>query len=163
GLFHADTRFLSRLELLLNNTQFLLLGSNVRDDNGWFTVDQTNPDIYADERIILEKDTVHVVRTIFVWRATFYQRLAVRHYGDWPVDFRLTIGFDSDFADLFEVRGLRRKRRGVSQGRVVDRSCVLLEYYALDGKPRRTTVTFDPPPTELTANVASYRFELRPR
>src|SRR5712691_10282208 len=33
GLFHADTRFISRLELLLNGTQPLLLGCNVRDDN----------------------------------------------------------------------------------------------------------------------------------
>src|SRR5437879_13881919 len=33
GLFHCDTRFLSRLELLLNGMQPLLLGCNVRDDN----------------------------------------------------------------------------------------------------------------------------------
>src|SRR5437868_11023537 len=63
GLFHADTRYLSRLELLLNGLQPLLLGSNLRDDNAWLTVDQTNPDFYRDDRIILEKDTVHVVRT----------------------------------------------------------------------------------------------------
>jgi glycogen debranching enzyme len=162
GLFHADTRFLSRLELLLNNTQFLLLGSNVRDDNGWFAVDQTNPDIYADDRIILEKDTIHIVRTIFVWRSTFYERLAVRNYGSQPVDLCLTITFSSDFADLFEVRGLRRKRRGVAQGSVVGLNRVLLDYHALDGKPRRTTLTFDPPPTELATNMASYRFDLLP-
>lgn len=33
GLFHNDTRFLSRMELLINGMQPLLLGSNVRDDN----------------------------------------------------------------------------------------------------------------------------------
>src|SRR6266480_4614909 len=94
GLFHADTRYLSRLELLLNGLQPLLLGSNLRDDNAWLTVDQTNPDFYRDDRIILEKDTVHVVRTIFLWRATAYQRLAVRNYGDRPLNLRLTIMFD---------------------------------------------------------------------
>src|SRR5258708_27593540 len=46
GLFHADTRYLSRLELLLNGLQPLLLGSNLRDDNAWLTVDQTNPAFY---------------------------------------------------------------------------------------------------------------------
>jgi hypothetical protein len=33
GLFHCDTRFLSYLEFLLNGTQPLPLGSNVRDNN----------------------------------------------------------------------------------------------------------------------------------
>ena len=48
GLFHCDTRFLSRLELLLNGMQPLLLGSNVRDDNTSLTVDLTNPDVYVE-------------------------------------------------------------------------------------------------------------------
>ena len=46
GLFNADTRYLARLELMLNQTQPLLLGSNLRDDNSALTVDLTNPDIY---------------------------------------------------------------------------------------------------------------------
>src|SRR5947209_8844101 len=68
GLFHADTRFLSRLELKVNGLQPLLLGSNLRDDNAWLVVDQTNPDIYGDDHLVLRKDTVHIVRTIFLWR-----------------------------------------------------------------------------------------------
>src|SRR5580704_14155449 len=42
GLFNHDTRFLSRLELLLGGTQPLLLGSSVRDDNVMLSVDLTN-------------------------------------------------------------------------------------------------------------------------
>src|SRR5216684_7792189 len=80
GLFHCDTRFLSRLELLLNGLQLLPLGSNLRDDNAWLTINQTNPDIYLDNHIVLQKDIVHVVRTIFLWRGTAHQRLVVRNY-----------------------------------------------------------------------------------
>jgi hypothetical protein len=43
--FYRDTRYLSALEMLLNETHSLLLGSNVRDDNSILTVDLTNPDI----------------------------------------------------------------------------------------------------------------------
>src|SRR3982750_559840 len=50
GLFNADTRHLARLEMLMNQTQPLLLGSNLRDDNSALTVDLTNPDIYDGER-----------------------------------------------------------------------------------------------------------------
>src|SRR5438552_5176003 len=65
GLFNADTRYLARLELLLDELQPLLLGSNLRDDNSALTVDPTNPDIYRDRRILLQKDTLHIVRSIF--------------------------------------------------------------------------------------------------
>jgi glycogen debranching enzyme len=75
GLFDSDTRFLSRLDLLVNGMRPLLLGSNVSDDNSLLTVDLTNPDILADERIISEKDTIHIVRSIFLWNKAAYQRI----------------------------------------------------------------------------------------
>src|SRR5215470_8384851 len=103
GLFHCDTRFLSHLELLLNGSQPLRLGSNVRDDNASLTVDLTNPDMYFENRLALPKDTVHVVRTVYLLREAAHQRFAIRNYGDAPVDLRLTFLFDSDYADLFEV------------------------------------------------------------
>lgn len=47
--------------------------------------------------------TLHIVRSIFLWRGTAYQH--------WPAKSRrplreldLTLLFDNDFADLFEVR-----------------------------------------------------------
>ena len=82
GLFHRDTRYLSRFELTVNELQPLLLGSNLRDDNSLLTVDLTNPDIFSDQRIVLEKDTLHIVRTFFLWRGTAYQRLGLRNFGD---------------------------------------------------------------------------------
>jgi glycogen debranching enzyme len=75
GLFHLDTRYLSRLELLVNGTPPLLLGSNLRDDNSALVVDLSNPDLISDQRIVLEKDSVHILRTVFLWRDTAYQRL----------------------------------------------------------------------------------------
>jgi glycogen debranching enzyme len=162
GLFHCDTRFLSHLELLLNGMQPLLLGSNVRDDNGSLTVDLTNPDTYVDNHLVLPKDTLHVVRTIFVWREAAYQRLAIRNHGERAVDLRLTLVFDSDFADLFEVRGLQRGGRGVVSRLAIGPTSTRLTYRGLDGQVRQTLLSFDPPPSELTATTASYRVNLAP-
>jgi glycogen debranching enzyme len=162
GLFHADTRFLSRLELSVNGEQPLLLGSNVRDDNTMLAVDLTNPDFYEGDRIALEKDIVHIARTIFLWRGTAYQRIALRNHGDRPIVIGLSLSFQADFADLFEVRGIERKRRGAGAGKVVAPDQVLLSYHGLDGAPRRTRLTFDPAPTTLATTAASYRVELAP-
>ena len=112
GLFNADTRYLARLELVLNDVQPLLLGSNLRDDNSGLTIDLTNPDVYRDGRIVLQKDMLHIVRTHFLWRGTAYQRIGIQNHGESAASFDVTLLFDSDFADLFEVRGEKRARRG---------------------------------------------------
>src|SRR5258707_2722740 len=162
GLFHADTRFLSRLELLLDGTQPLLLGTTLRDDNVSLSVDLTNPDIYVDDRQVLAKDTLHIVRTFFLWGGTAYQRVGVHNHGDRPVDVTLTMLFDSDFADLFEVRGMRRKRRGVARSELIGSHEAVLGYPGLDGKLRRTTLLFDPQPTRLAVTSAAYQLHLAP-
>jgi glycogen debranching enzyme len=163
GLFNCDTRYLARLEFLLDDQQPLLLGSNLRDDNSVLTVDLTNPDTHREGRIIVQKDMLHIVRTIFLWRGTAYQRIALQNYGDRPASFDLTLLFDNDFADLFEVRGERRPRRGVGSGKLLGPADVLLEYNGLDGKWRGTALHFDPRPTRLSVNVATYHLDLAPR
>ena len=162
GLFHNDTRHLSRLEFLVNGAPPLLLGSTLRDDNSAFFIDLTNPDLMDGQRIVLEKDRIHIQRTIFLWRDTAYQRLGVRNYGDHPTDLRLAILFDNDFADLFEVRGAHRDRRGVATAELQGADRVLLLYKGLDNELRRTALTFDPPPDRLTQNAAIYRIALAP-
>src|SRR3954462_10803115 len=129
GLFNADTRYLARLELTLDEVQPLLLGSSLRDDNSGLTVDLTNPDIYEQGRLVLPKDVLHIVRTIFLWRGTAYQRIGVQNHGDTPASFDLTLTFDNDFADLFEVRGQTRPRRGIGSNKLLGPSDVALEYH----------------------------------
>ena len=88
GLFHADTRYLARLQLVFDDVQPLLLGSNLRDDNSSLTVDLTNPDVYRQGRLVLQKDMLHIVRTIFLWRGTAYQRIGLQNHGDRPRELR---------------------------------------------------------------------------
>ena len=163
GLFNADTRYLARLELVLDEVQPLLLGSNLRDDNSALTVDLTNPDIYRGDRIVLQKDMLHIVRTIFLWRGTAYQRIGLQNHGDRPASFDLTLLFDNDFADLFEVRGERRPRRGIGSSKLLGPADVAFEYNGLDGKSRVTALHFDPRPTRLAVNAATYHLDLAPR
>lgn len=163
GLFNCDTRYLARLELCLDEVQPLLLGSNLRDDNSALTVDLTNPDIYRDGRIILQKDMLHIVRTIFLWRGTAYQRIGLQNHGDRPASFNVTLLFNNDFADLFEVRGERRPRRGIGSSKLVGPTDVSFEYKGIDDKWRRTALHFDPRPTRLAGNAATYHLDLAPR
>src|SRR3979411_1826020 len=163
GLFNADTRYLARLELVLDGVQPLLVGSNLRDDNSALTVDLTNPDVYSSGRIVLQKDMLHIVRTVFLWRGTAYQRIGVQNHGERPASFDLTFLFDNDFADLFEVRGEKRPRRGIGSSKVLGPTDVALDYHGLDGKQRSSTLHFEPRPTRLAVNAANYHLELAPQ
>ena len=162
GLFHADTRYLARLQLVCDDVQPLLLGSNLRDDNSSLTIDLTNPDIYRQGRLLLQKDMLHIVRTIFLWRGTAYERIGLQNHGDRRASFDLTLLFDNDFADLFEVRGEKRQRRGVGSAQLLGPADVELDYKGLDEVPRFTALHFDPRPTRLAVNAATWHFDLKP-
>ena len=162
GLFHADTRYLSHLELLISGTQPLLLGSAVRDDNLSFAVDLTNPDLYADGVIVLMKDTVHIARTIYLCDGSLRERIALSNHGPEPVRFTLSIAFSADFADIFEVRGVQRAKRGRTWTQVEAPDHVALCYTGLDGVTRTTALSFEPAPTVLVDGLARYDVALAP-
>src|SRR6201995_824558 len=163
GLFNADTRYLARLELVFEDMQPLLLGTNLRDDNSSLTIDLTTPDVYRQNRLVLPKDMLHIVRTIFLWRDTAYQRIGLQNHGERRASFDLTLLFDNDFADLFEVRGETRPRRGIAPAKLVSPADVVLDYKGIDGAPRATALHFDPRPTRLAVNSATWHLELEPQ
>ncbi len=116
GLFHRDTRYLSHLYLTIDGQRPLLLSSTVRDDNAAFTSDLTVPDLFdLGEKLVLEHDLLHLRRSRFLWNGACYERLAVRNFDERPRRIRIDITFAVDFADLFEVRGAHRLRRGTMQ------------------------------------------------
>ncbi len=162
GLFSHDTRHLSRLAFLINGQEPLILGSTLRDDNLNLRADLTNPDVHGDDGIVLLKDTVHIGRTIYIHNRMLCERSAIVNHGTDPVPLDVTIDFDSDFADLFEVRGMRRAARGFLQKEVVGKNKVILRYTGLDDKVRETALTFDPEPTELKTTGARYALTLPP-
>src|ERR1700751_1692718 len=112
GLYYQDTRFLSRLTLKLGRDRPLLLRSTVREDNAVLAVDATNPDAWRDSEIVVPRGTIHVFRSKILWDKTCHERLRIHNYGRTAVDVSFAVEFDADFADIFEVRGVRRERRG---------------------------------------------------
>ena len=112
GLYYQDTRFLSRLTLKMGKDRPLLLSSTVREDNAVMAVDATNPDVSRDGEMTIPRGTLHVFRSKVLWERTCHERLRIHNYGRAAVDFVLSMEFDADFADIFELRGTKRQRRG---------------------------------------------------
>jgi glycogen debranching enzyme len=162
GLFHNDTRHLSRLDLTLNGYAPLLLSSNIQDDNAILSADLTNPDLYDGAQLILAKDTVHVLRSKFLWQGACYERIAIRNFSEKTERISLRLAFEADFADLFEVRGHSRAGRGTQRAERRADDTVVLLYEGLDGVARETVLRFDPTPDALTLDDARFDFEIEP-
>ena len=163
GLYHEGTRFLSRLELLLGDRQPLLLSSTVRRENDLFTADLTNPDVSRDDVVVVARGEVHIFRSRVLWEGVLYERLRVTNYALQPLEIPLGLRFGADFADIFEVRGTERSRRGASSAGADGTREVRLEYEGLDDVVRVTRIVCDPRPDALTAERASFRLRLAPR
>jgi glycogen debranching enzyme len=161
GLYHDGTRYLSMFELAVERRRPLLLNSTVLRDNV-LHVDLANPDL-PDRPEPLVRDSVHLFVQSLLWDHAWHARLQLHNYALHAVDVELSLLFEADFADVFEVRGVHRLRRGALRPPVIDRDAVTLSYDGLDGVVRATRLAFDPVPASLTAGRASYRLPLAPQ
>ena len=104
GLFHHDTRFLSRLHFTLEGHRPMVLSSTVQHDNVMLDVDLTNPDLFdAEGRLALAKDSFHVARAKFLWQAGCYELFTVTSYSESRRKLRLA------FRNLSRLYGFRQR------------------------------------------------------
>ncbi len=140
GIFHNETRHLSRLELKLCGVRPLLLSSTIREDNVVFAADLTNPDLQTSTGDELPRGTLHIYRTKFLADGVCYDRITLHNYGQAAIDVELSLEFDADFSDIFEVRGEKRASGGEILPQDIRRSSVTLNYEGLDQVRRSTRI-----------------------
>jgi glycogen debranching enzyme len=162
GLYHRDTRFLSQLELRLNGHRPLLLSSTPVEDNSLLPVDLANTDSIGADGAPLNRELIWLSRRQFIWQAAYYELLLLRNFDLHRHVVALSIRFSADFADIFEVRGQQRARRGQYAAQVASPECVVLHYTALDGVECVTTLCFTPLPAGLDQNCATFLLPLEP-
>jgi glycogen debranching enzyme len=126
-------------------------------------VNLTNPDLEVHGgAIVLARNSIQIERSWVLDRAQMFHRVTVRSYAPAPVAMELDFAYGADFADMFEVRGTKRLRRGEFFPPAVNGGSVRLSYRGLDGITRFTEVLFDPPPPTLGIHEASYLLNLQP-
>jgi glycogen debranching enzyme len=163
GLYHEGTRYLSRLMVLLEDHHLIFLGSSVPGGNGQLAVVLTNADMLEGGAVRLRFGTLNIVVRTLLWRGVGYQRVRVKNHGLAPIKSWMSIRFGADYADIFEVRGVKRAARGRDIDADVSRDRVVLGYEGLDGVVRRTTLQFTPQPAQLICESAHYEISLGPQ
>jgi glycogen debranching enzyme len=164
GIFHQDTRYLSRLGMILNENQRpLLLNSTILEDNSLLTADLTNPDLYENDNLLAPEGTMHIFRSKLIWQGVCREHLRIVNYGNKAIKIPIAYEFDADYSDIFEVRGAKRLAKGKClPGKVTDHA-IILAYQGLDGKKRTTRVEFSDAKAELTDKEIRFDVSLQPQ
>ena len=163
GLYHRETRHLSKLVLRFEDRPLELLSSTLKNKNSFFAVDLTNLDLSADGRVELARGSIHFFRSKFIWQGVCYERLRIMNFASSKVSLSLSYEYAADFVDIFEVRGSKRERRGRQQEPSVSSACVQFAYCGLDEVMRETRLTFYPQPSRISAESAYFEMEVQPR
>ena len=141
----------------------LLLSSTIRKARPLLTADLTTPEVTGEDGgVVLPQGVLHVFRTKFLWLGTCHERLQVSNYGQTRLRTALTMHVDADFADIFEVRGTPRPRRGQRLPDRIHRGRVVLSYRGLDDVVRRTTIACSPSPASIVERTLTLPIDLGP-
>ncbi|MBX3502515.1 MAG: amylo-alpha-1,6-glucosidase [Alphaproteobacteria bacterium] len=149
GLFHHDTRHLARLDLTIDGEPPGTTRTRPSEDNTLLLT-------------ALRHRQIALSRIRFVWQDCLHERLRLRNAGAAAHRVTLDLAFAADFADLFEVRGHDRARRGETLPASIAADHVVLAYRGLDGRMRTTRLAFDPPPLRLVESGARFELDLAP-
>ena len=163
GIFHGDTRYISRMELSINGHRPMLLSSSPREDNQMLMVDLTNPDFSLPDGSIVMRGTIHILRSKFLWQSACHEKIKLVNFGMDPVDFTVDFKFNADFIDIFEVRGMHREKKGKKHPPEEKGQRLRFAYTGLDLEERDTEIMFGLQPQEITSKSATYHFHLLPR
>jgi glycogen debranching enzyme len=163
GIFHDGTRHVARMELNINGERPLLLSSSPREDNQMLSIDLTNPDIMMENGDHVQRGTIHILRSKFLWQSSYHERIELVNFGLDDVSMNIEIVCDADFADIFEVRGSVREKKGERLDTEYQAEQMVYAYRGLDKIIRSTRVRFTPAPNKLEKNRASFKVWLEPQ
>ncbi|CAN7505270.1 amylo-alpha-1,6-glucosidase [Rossellomorea sp. LjRoot5] len=142
GLYKNDTRYLSKLNVKINNQKPILLHSD-GSENYMSTILSTNPHQEESGHLILWRESVEIERKRFIYDDVLYETITTKNYYPKPVSFELNIEVDVDFNDMFIIRGFQTGKVGKRTGQKVEDQTLIFQYEGADGIDRATNIHWD--------------------
>lgn len=164
GLYYKDTRFISKLQLLVNGVRPTLLNSTIEEENEVLSVDLTNVEFSEGDRKV-PNGVLHIRRSQLMVDRTFHEKLEFQNFDNVAHTICIALKVQGDFKDIFEVRGATRMARGSFLGYVSsDDRKVRLIYEGLDSIERTAEVNFSHPYSSFDGEgTVSFDLTLKPR
>jgi glycogen debranching enzyme len=159
GLFQDDTRILSHYEFRVCGGKPSLL--SVQTPHGYRgLIDLAVNDLEFGGNRLDPKSCIHIRRELLLANGLI-ERLTLVNYLPRTIEYWMELRLGCDFADIFEVRGWKRKKRG-QFFEPQNNGTLVFGYRGLDGAQVRTQVRFHEPPDQLEERSARWQFDLPP-
>jgi glycogen debranching enzyme len=165
GIYHRGTRFVSQSEFLVNGIRPVFLSSSIKEENDILSVDLTNELLEEVEgRAAIPKGVLHIGRSKFLREGRQYELIEFMNFGGTAYSFDASISFYGDFKDIFEIRGMKREKRGeIFEIRHMAANKLRIGYVGLDHMERFTTVLLCRTPDAWDGeNTAVFEISLQP-
>ena len=152
GVFHEDTRILSRWNLSVNGLPLEALTAETKEPyRALFIGRVPRSDGYADSPLIVER-----LREV---GAGIREEITIRNYSSKETECIVSLSVESDFADLFEVKEARVQRRWEESRRPEGDSLVIRAGW----QDLVKTVVVDAAGAEVTTDSLTFRTVVPPR
>jgi glycogen debranching enzyme len=158
GLFRDDTRILSHYALTLDGGPPALLSAQIP------CAYLAQIDLAVNDRVFGgnpwdPRNVIHLRRELLL-SDRLRERLTLTSYLRTPLDYTIALAFGADFADIFEVRGWRRDRRGRYYAPRWEGDRVTFRYEGRDGLELESAIRFATPPSRVDGRSAEWRLRL---
>ncbi len=160
GLFYKDTRFLSHYELEVRNRRAVRLSAETSDP-AYNQIDLMLSDPEHEELLEDPSNFLHIRRRQIL-DGGLLEEVVFTNFLMRTCDIEVVMWFGADFADVFEVRGAKRARRGSTERPRIDGASVTLRYSGLCGTDYETVVSFSAPPAQIAEDHAVFELSLPP-
>src|SRR3954469_855955 len=161
GFFHDDTRFLSQLELRIGGQRTVVLSSSTERSFA-SQIELTTGNIQLRDSFDLPENTLHIRREQLLSGNVFFDYLTFDNFNLVEVDVTVELTFEADFVDVFQVRGVARKKPGRYYRPIVKNDSIDFYYCGQDEVTRQTFVKLSPAPHDIHETTAVWNISLRP-
>jgi glycogen debranching enzyme len=137
GYYRYDTRHISQWEMALRDVPLSILSSSVSEGYaGSFLYTNPQTDTIPQQKLTVQRD---VVLSDLLW-----EKITLHNFHNEPIECQLNFKFQSDFADIFEVRGYNPPERGKRMRPVAGKNgrSLFLAYKGLDDSLLETVIEF---------------------
>lgn len=163
GLYTDDTRFLSRLELKLNDSDGVILSSSTETGHSSIVIG-TNTTIHdtLDPERIIPQETVQVKRESIIY-GSYFETITITNYNLHTIGLKLDLFCEADFLDIFEVRNIASIVQGKRSEPTYKDGVLSFVYYDTTGATLTTDIEFiDEKPTVKDDGNIVFKFSLEP-
>jgi glycogen debranching enzyme len=164
GLYYHDCRFLCGYELRLSGRKPEPLVWTA--EHGFMaTLGLSNPDMLLEDGSILYRHNIEVrwTRALESGKLALFDSITFNNLRSEPVAFKFSLAFQSEFEDIFAVRGLLQQKQGKHHPPAWEEDSLNFFYEGTDGVSRGLAIRTSLPPQQASGTRAYFHLELGPK